>query len=189
MLEEADVVVIHDPQPAALLRYCERRRGKWIWRGHIDISRPFRPLWKELRAVLERYDASIFSMAEFAQLLPHPQFLVSPSIDPLSEKNRDLAPAEIEEVRAEYRLDPSRPLLVQISRFDRFKDPLGVIGQWSALGWSLGRALGDDGKRFAQPRLQIVVGRCINTHASILKLYQRADQRFCAQSMPVHTGA
>jgi len=127
VLEEADVVVIHDPQPAALLRFCERRRGKWIWRGHIDISRPYRPVWKVLRTLLERYDASIFSMAEFAQLLPHPQFLVSPSIDPLSEKNRDLEPAEIEEVLGQYRLDPSRPLLVQVSRFDRFKDPLGVI--------------------------------------------------------------
>jgi trehalose synthase len=127
VLEAADIVVIHDPQPAQLLRFCDRRKGKWIWRGHIDISRPFRPVWKGLRSVLEKYDASIFSMAEFAQLLPHPQFLVSPSIDPLSEKNRDLHPAEIEEVRAEYKLDPSRPLLVQISRFDRFKDPVGVI--------------------------------------------------------------
>ncbi len=130
VLEEADVVVVHDPQPAQLLQFCARRRGKWIWRGHIDISRPFRPVWKVLRIMLEKYDASIFSMAEFAQLLPHPQFLVSPSIDPLSDKNRDLAPAETEEVRAEYRLDPSRPLLVQISRFDRFKDPVGVIAAY-----------------------------------------------------------
>jgi trehalose synthase len=76
---------------------------------------------------VQAYDASIFSMAEFAQTLPHPQFLVPPSIDPLSEKNRDLEPADIEAVRAEYGLDPSRPLLVQISRFDRFKDPVGVI--------------------------------------------------------------
>ena len=130
VLEDADVVVVHDPQPAPLLRFCDRRRGKWIWRGHIDISRPFRPVWKVLRSELERYDASIFSMAEFAQLLPHPQFLVSPSIDPLSEKNRDLKPAEIEKVRRDYRLDPSRPLLVQISRFDRFKDPVGVIAAY-----------------------------------------------------------
>jgi trehalose synthase len=127
VLEAADVVVIHDPQPAQLIRFCDRRKGKWIWRGHIDISRPFRPVWKTLRSVVERYDASIFSMAEFAQILPHPQFLVSPSIDPLSEKNRELRPLEIDEVRAEYGLDPSRPLLVQVSRFDRFKDPVGVI--------------------------------------------------------------
>jgi trehalose synthase len=130
ILEEADVVVIHDPQPAYLLHLCDRRRGKWIWRAHIDISRPFRPVWKTLRSIVEKYDASIFSMSEFAQLLPHPQFLVPPSIDPLSEKNRDLEPSEIEAVRAEYGLDPSRPLLVQISRFDRFKDPVGVIAAY-----------------------------------------------------------
>ena len=126
-LEEADIVVVHDPQPAPLLKLCERRKGKWIWRAHIDISRPFRPAWKVLRTFVEKYDASIFSMAEFAQPLHHPQYLVPPSIDPLSEKNRDMSPEEIEAVRNGFGLDPSRPLLVQISRFDRFKDPVGVI--------------------------------------------------------------
>jgi trehalose synthase len=129
-LEEADVVVIHDPQPAPLLKLCEQRKGKWIWRAHIDISRPFRPVWKVLRTFVEKFDASIFSMSEFAQPLPHPQFLVPPSIDPLSEKNRDLSPEEIEAVRNGFGLDPSRPLLVQISRFDRFKDPVGVIAAY-----------------------------------------------------------
>lgn len=127
ILEEADVVVIHDPQPAHLLKLCPNRKGMWIWRAHIDISRPFRPAWKVLRTIVDKYDASIFSMAEFAQPLPHPQFLVPPSIDPLSEKNRDLGPSELASVRAEFGLDPDRPLLVQISRFDRFKDPVGVI--------------------------------------------------------------
>ncbi|MBE0602502.1 MAG: glycosyl transferase family 1, partial [Deltaproteobacteria bacterium] len=130
VLEEADVVVIHDPQPAHLLNLCAGRRGKWIWRAHIDISRPYRPVWKWLRPYVERFNASIFSMAEFAQLLPHPQFLVPPSIDPLSEKNRELDPSVIEAVRAELGLDPSRPLLVQVSRFDRFKDPMGVIAAY-----------------------------------------------------------
>ena len=127
ILEEADVVVIHDPQPAYLLKLCPGRKGKWIWRAHIDISRPFRPVWKVLRPIVDKYDASIFSMAEFAQPLPNPQFLIPPSIDPLSEKNRELAPLEMESVRAEFGIDPDRPLLVQISRFDRFKDPIGVI--------------------------------------------------------------
>jgi trehalose synthase len=127
LLAEADVVVIHDPQPAYLLKLFPHRKGKWIWRAHIDISRPFRPVWKVLRTIVEKYDASIFSMAEFAQPLPIPQFLVPPSIDPLSEKNRDLIPGDIESARAEFGLDPERPLLVQISRFDRFKDPIGVI--------------------------------------------------------------
>ncbi|HEY7527804.1 MAG TPA: hypothetical protein VH660_01525, partial [Candidatus Deferrimicrobiaceae bacterium] len=92
LLEEADIVIIHDPQPAYLLKLCPNRKGKWIWRAHIDISRPFRPVWKVLRTIVDKYDASIFSMAEFAQPLPHPQFLVPPSIDPLSEKNRELGP-------------------------------------------------------------------------------------------------
>ncbi len=127
LLEEADIVFIHDPQPAHLLKLCPDRKGKWIWRAHIDISRPFRPVWKVLRTMVDKFDASIFSMAEFAQPLPHPQFLVPPSIDPLSEKNRELDPAELESVRAGFGIDPERPLLVQISRFDRFKDPIGVI--------------------------------------------------------------
>ncbi len=127
ILADADVVVIHDPQPAALLGLCPERKGKWIWRAHIDISRPFRPVWKYLRGMVAKFDASVFSMSEFAQILPHPQFLVPPSIDPLSDKNRDLSQEELAAVRAEFGLDPSRPLLVQVSRFDRFKDPLGVI--------------------------------------------------------------
>ncbi len=126
-LTDADIVVIHDPQPAFLLPLCSERKGKWVWRGHIDISRPFRPVWKVLRTMLEKYDASIFSMCEFAQALPHTQYIVPPSIDPLSSKNRDLDMSELENVRARFGLDPERPLLVQVSRFDRFKDPVGVI--------------------------------------------------------------
>jgi trehalose synthase len=126
-LESADIVVIHDPQPAPLLELCPKRKGRWIWRAHIDISRPDRHVWKSLRPYVEKYDASIFSMCQYAQTLPHPQFIVAPSIDPLSDKNIDMDPAEIEKVRAKFGLDPDRPLLVQISRFDRFKDPVGVI--------------------------------------------------------------
>ena len=127
LLEEADIVVIHDPQPAPLLKLFPNRKGKWIWRAHIDVSRPFRPVWKVLRTYVAGYDASIFSMAEFAQQLPIPQFLIPPSIDPLSEKNRDLEPSDLDAARAEFGIDPERPLIVQISRFDRFKDPVGVI--------------------------------------------------------------
>jgi trehalose synthase len=127
MLEDAEIVVIHDPQPAPLLDLCPERKGKWVWRAHIDISHPFLPVWKALQPLVKDYDASIFSMSQFAQPLPHPQFLVAPSIDPLSDKNIDLSQTEINAVRADFGLDPDRPLLVQISRFDRFKDPLGVI--------------------------------------------------------------
>lgn len=126
-LESADVVFIHDPQPAPLLSLMPQRTGKWIWRCHIDMSHPFRPVWRYLRPFVADYDASVFSLADFAQPLPHPAYLVPPSIDPLSEKNMELSEDEVQAVRDRFDLAPDRPLLVQVSRFDRFKDPLGVI--------------------------------------------------------------
>ncbi len=126
-LEEADIVFIHDPQPAPLLQHCTNRRGKWIWRCHIDASHPYRPVWKFLHPYVAGYDASIFSLAAFAQLLPHPEYLVPPSIDPLSEKNIELSEQEIADACRRHDIDQERPLLVQVSRFDRFKDPLGVV--------------------------------------------------------------
>ena len=126
-LEEADFVFIHDPQPAPLLQHCPARKGKWIWRCHIDLSRPYRAVWKYLRQFVADYDASVWSLADFAQPLPHPLYLIAPSIDPLSQKNRDLFPGEVEAVFDRYNLDPELPLITQVSRFDRFKDPLGVI--------------------------------------------------------------
>jgi trehalose synthase len=126
-LEDADFVFIHDPQPAPLLHYCPARKGKWVWRCHIDVSHPYRPVWKYLRDNVAPYDASIFSLASFAQELPHPKYLIPPSIDPLSDKNIELEQEEIDAVYPNHGIDPQRPLLVQVSRFDRFKDPLGVI--------------------------------------------------------------
>lgn len=130
VLEEADMVFIHDPQPAPLLKHCQNRRGKWVWRCHIDISRPNRSVWRYLRNFVTGYDASIFSLAAFAQALPHPEYLIPPSIDPLSEKNMDLDNSDVAQARERFGLDPERPLIVQISRFDRFKDPLGVIAAY-----------------------------------------------------------
>ncbi len=127
ILEAADVVFIHDPQPAPLLGYCPERRGKWIWRCHIDLSHPYRPIWKYVRRFVLGYDASVFSLDAFAQPMPHPVYLIPPSIDPLSEKNLPLAPETVQEVLDEFDIDPGRPMLLQVSRFDRFKDPLGVI--------------------------------------------------------------
>ena len=127
LLAEADVVFIHDPQPAALLRHVPGRRGKWIWRCHIDASRPHRPVWNYLKSMVSAYDASVFSLADFAQMLPHPSYLIPPSIDPLSAKNEELPEAEIDACCAGFGIDRSRPLVVQVSRFDRFKDPVGVV--------------------------------------------------------------
>ena len=126
-LESADFVFIHDPQPAPFLQFCPNRKGKWIWRCHIDVSHPFRPVWKYLRGFVKGYDASIWSLSEFAQPLPHPTYLISPSIDPLSEKNMEISQVEIADARERFHLDPFRPIVVQVSRFDRFKDPVGAI--------------------------------------------------------------
>ena len=126
-LEEADVVFIHDPQPAPLLKFCPKRKGKWVWRCHIDISRPYRPVWKYLRDFIKDYDASIFHLADFAQPLPHPLYLIPPSIDPLSEKNKELEEEKVHSIYEKFNINPELPTIVQVSRFDRFKDPLGVI--------------------------------------------------------------
>jgi trehalose synthase len=126
-LEQADVVFIHDPQPAALLHFCPKRKGKWLWRCHIDVSHPYRQVWKYLREYIKEYDASIWSLSGFVQPLSHPMYLIAPSIDPLSEKNIELPEKEISEYLASWGINRDYPLITQVSRFDRFKDPIGVI--------------------------------------------------------------
>jgi trehalose synthase len=122
-----DVILVHDPQPAGLIERKAELGRKWMWRCHIDVSQPNPAVWGFLKPYVERYDASIFSMPDFAQELSIPQYVIRPSIDPLSDKNRELSAAEIETVLLKYGLDPARPILTQISRFDRLKDPVGVI--------------------------------------------------------------
>lgn len=126
-LEDADVVFIHDPQPAPLLSLMPKRKGKWVWRCHIDISHPHRPIWRYLRDFIAPYDSSIFSLASFARPLPHPTYLIPPSIDPLSDKNRELPDHVVKETYQQFGIDPERPFICQVSRYDRFKDPVGVI--------------------------------------------------------------
>jgi len=125
----ADVVIIHDPQPAALIEFAPKR-SRWIWRCHIDISRPQRRAWSFLRQFVVRYDGAIFSLPKFAQRLPIPQYLIHPSIDPLSEKNRELTLAEVDSVLHRLDIPQDKPILLQVSRFDRFKDPIGVINAY-----------------------------------------------------------
>ena len=112
VLEKADFVFIHDPQPAMLLNLIPERQGKWVWRCHIDCSRPFRPVWKYLRKLVQGYDASIFSLPQFAQRLPHPQYIIAPSIDPLSEKNMELDHEDILACREKFSIAPDKPLLL-----------------------------------------------------------------------------
>lgn len=126
LLLDAELVIIHDPQPAALI--TERKKGsKWIWRCHIDISKPQRKIWNFLKRYVSQYDGAIFSLPSFAQKLAIPQFLIYPSIDPLSDKNRELSGEEIEAILKRSGIPNDKPIILQVSRFDRFKDPLGVI--------------------------------------------------------------
>jgi trehalose synthase len=125
---EADVVFIHDPQPIYVPKFTGPHKvHRWVWRCHVDASRPDRMVWKYLEGAIPDYAATIFSMAAFTRPLPRPMFLISPSIDPLSEKNVLLDDFERIKILEELNIDPQRPLIVQVSRFDRFKDPLGVI--------------------------------------------------------------
>jgi trehalose synthase len=120
-----DIVFVHDPQPIALVK--NKAGNKWIWRCHIDVSSPNQKVWKFLRNFIDKYDAAVFSAPEFSQQLPIRQFLISPSIDPLSDKNKELPQGIIDEVLRKYSITKDKPILTQISRFDRLKDPLGVI--------------------------------------------------------------
>ncbi|HCU25632.1 MAG TPA: glycosyl transferase family 1 [Deltaproteobacteria bacterium] len=125
---QADVVFVHDPQPVYLPRFTPPGRvGRWVWRCHIDASHPARSVWKYIESALTDYQATVFSMPAFARPLHIPAFIIPPAIDPLSPKNCALSEAERLEILARFGIDPERPLLLQVSRFDRFKDPLGVI--------------------------------------------------------------
>lgn len=122
-----DLCVIHDPQPAGLVSSKQQSHAKWIWRCHIDLSNPNPDVWGFLKPMVEMYDAAIFSSPAFTRRLSIPQYLFFPSIDPLSEKNKELEESFIDKVCDDFGVDRTRPILTQISRFDRLKDPVGVI--------------------------------------------------------------
>ncbi len=122
-----DVVLVHDPQPAGLIQRKRELGRRWIWRCHIDLSTPDPRVWEFLGTFVEQYDALVFSVRDFAKPLPVPQFMVPPSIDPLSDKNRELPAEQVAATLERYQIDPGRPIITQISRFDRLKDPVGVV--------------------------------------------------------------
>jgi len=124
---DAEFMVIHDPQPAALIDARKPGANHWVWRCHIDLSHPNLTVWRFLDKFVSRYDAAMFSSPEFSRQLPIPQYLFYPAIDPLSGKNQELPAEFIAEVLARYGIDVQRTILTQISRFDRLKDPVGVI--------------------------------------------------------------
>jgi len=124
----SDIVFIHDPQPISLIENKPANGAKWIWRCHIDIVEAALPAIDFVKTYANRYSAAVFSSPTFSR--PDfiiPQALISPSIDPLSPKNRDLPQDTIEDVLSRFNIDPEKPIVTQISRFDYLKDPIGVI--------------------------------------------------------------
>lgn len=123
-----DIVFIHDPQPITLVE--ERAKypdSRWLWRCHIDVSLPNRAVWGFLQPFILKYDAAVYSAAPFVQPLAMRQFLIAPSIDPTSDKNRELSQEEIASVLHRLGIPQDQPLITQVSRYDYLKDPLGVI--------------------------------------------------------------
>jgi trehalose synthase len=126
---DCDFTVIHDPQPAALIqaRPGKDKTGHWVWRCHIDLSHPNAEVWNFLLPFVSQYDCALFSSPQFTRQLPIAQYLFYPCIDPFSEKNRELEPEYVRLVLERFGIDAARPILTQVSRFDRLKDPLGVL--------------------------------------------------------------
>lgn len=122
-----DLVLVHDPQPVALVHLLRKPGQTWVWRCHIDLSAADARVWERLAPHVEAYDAAIFSHAAFVPPLSIPAYLVPPSIDPLSDKNRELTAEEERELLEPFDLPTRVPLVTQVSRFDRLKDPLGVL--------------------------------------------------------------
>jgi trehalose synthase len=126
---DGDLVMIHDPEPAALIEH-RPRDGRWVWRCHLDVSQPRRTIWTFLRRYAMKYDAAVFSLPKFTPRLPLPNFMVYPSIDPISEKNREMDRTEVGRVLDRLQIPRDQPILLQVARFDRSKDPLGVINAY-----------------------------------------------------------
>ena len=127
---DADLVVVHDYQPMAVVAYHDRPRGsKWVWRCHIDLSSPNEQVWTFVNRFTSFYDAAVFSMREFVRegLGVREVAIIPPSIDPLSNKNRPLGESEVLAILEKYDVDPDRPIITQVGRFDPWKDPIGVI--------------------------------------------------------------
>jgi trehalose synthase len=124
-----DIVIIHDPQPLPIIEHYTRR-GPWIWRCHVDMTSPNPKLWEYLKDFVEKYDAVILTLKEYEQDLNTPQLIFQPAIDPFSVTNKEMDEEEINERLDHYDIPCDLPLVVQISRFDRWKDPEGVIAAY-----------------------------------------------------------
>lgn len=125
-LQHHDIVIIHDPQPIPMVKHY-KRKGPWIWRCHIDLTHPHEALWNYLVPMIEMYDAVIVSIDDYKKNLKTPQRVFMPAINPFSMKNCKLSEEDMEDRLKEYKVPTDLPIIAQISRFDRWKDPKGVI--------------------------------------------------------------
>lgn len=122
-----DLVMIHDPQALAMISYSKKRQP-WVWRCHIDISSPYMPVWDFLKPYINKYDGVIVSRASYRKKdIIKPHFFIPPSIDPLSLKNKELTSTQAQRILAKNGIDTDKPIITQISRFDKWKNPLGVV--------------------------------------------------------------
>jgi trehalose synthase len=126
---DADLVMVHDVQPAPLITH-RPVRGRWAWACHFDASRPQRRAWTFFRPFVNQYDAAVFALPSFSRRLGVPKYVIHPSIDPLSEKNRELAPRDVANVLRTLSIAQDKPLLVQIGSFTAAEDPLGVVNAY-----------------------------------------------------------
>ena len=135
-----DFVYIHDPQPAGILEYLRERDpdalgAKWVWRCHLDTTEALPEVWGFLRGYISAYDALVFTLAEYVkEPINGPDLaIIWPAIDPTSTKNSEISPTVIRDILGRYEIDPDRPIIAQISRFDPWKDPLGVLDVYKTL--------------------------------------------------------
>jgi len=125
---DADLVVVHDVQPAPLVGH--RGEGRWVWRCHFDASHAQRRVWSSFRQIINQYDAAVFSLPEFGRRLSVPQYVINPAIDPLSEKNREIGPREVTTILGALRVAQDKALLLQVGAFSRAQDPVGVVNAY-----------------------------------------------------------
>ena len=125
-LEDTDCVIIHDPQPLPIVEFYNKKQP-WIWRCHIDIAHRNMHVWKFLKNFIDHYDAMIVSMDQYKQLVDLPQHIIPPSISPFNEKNMDLSDDQIVSYLQSFGIETNKPIISQISRFDNWKDPIGVV--------------------------------------------------------------
>ena len=126
-VEDRDIIIVHDPQPLALISQFPERTSPWIWQCHVDLSEPHPQTWNYIRKFVEQYQTAVFSLPEYRQQLANEQCFIAQAINPFSEKNCDLSDEQILECLARHQIPIDRPIIVQVSRFDPWKDPVGVI--------------------------------------------------------------